>query len=107
MAGNEVVHGVPERTRYEAGDLHEPPPAAQVPRDPEACRRSSPYALIAGTCLFHPDHRVGAVEPGMAIADLAADIALERGKAQCVLPLVLENELHAGGTETARAVVQE
>lgn len=107
MAGDEIVDGVTDGTRHEASEQRQMPRATHVASDPQTGVRSHQHALVGGAWVLNPDHRVDVRHIGVARADLAAGLAVERGKAKPLLPLVTKDELHAGRAEAARAVVQQ
>lgn len=107
MAGDEVVYGVTNWPRNDPRDDSQPPETAHVTRDPEAGVGTDRDLLFAAARMLDPDHRLHVRDAGMTRANLPARVAVERGEAKRMLPLVPEDELHRGGAEAAGAVVQQ
>lgn len=107
MTRDEVVDGVAQRTWHQVAEQSKAPGSAQVPCDPEARGRAYQHAFHAAARTIDPHHRVHAGKLGMACADFTSHVALERGEAKPVLPLVSKDELHAGGAQATRTVIEQ
>ena len=107
MASDKVVYGITNRPGNDSREERQPPETTHVAGYSQARGRADQHTFVVCTGVFHPDHRVSVRNLWMTRANVAADVALQGGKAQCVLALVPENELHARGAEAAVAVVEQ
>ena len=107
MAGDEIVHGVTNRARDDPGEQSQPPGTTHIAGDSQAGGGSDEHALVGAGWIVDPDHRVNVCDGWVTRADLAAQVAVERRKAQRMLALMPQDELHCRGAESAGAVVQE
>jgi hypothetical protein len=103
-----VVDAIEQPGGQQTPDRQKAPCTPQIARSPKSRRRADEYCfLVTARSGIYPDHRVNALQLRVPARDLGSKGALERGKPESMLPLVLEYEGHARRTEAALPIVQQ
>lgn len=108
VAGHHVIERVAERARHESDDRGETPDASEVSGRSERGGRAGEESL---GCMVargvEPHHRVHPRELRVPRENRTAKSAVEWSEPERPPAIVPEDELHALGAESARAVVQQ
>ncbi len=108
MACYEIVECVPEDSRDEPCRRGETPGTSEVPGHLQRGRRPSqdPFTR-AGTRRLVPHDRIHLCELGVSGANRTAEDTVEGREPEDAPAIMAQDELHALGTESAGAIVQQ